>query len=324
LGLYLASGASDRRRLALAGLVTCAALFTKQTVISVPVGVCIALLLTGPRSLSWFLLGLLVPAGALLTLFAAATDGEFIRHVVTGNAGNPTNLARLVRFELEFALLHPLLLIGGLGFALSQLVARRPSPLATSTLVAFVVSLSVASEASSVNYFMELVPLTSAAAAVAWTRFAAPDAGRAMLAAGLVVVQLAIVFHVPNIVGVWPSFFAPHGYTPTMADAAVGREIDATIRDAPGWVISEPAGFAVRNGKDVLLQPLDLRAEQLRGRWSSDRLRQAVRERRFSVVVVSFGLFPEDVLTELRSVYVLDRTVMSPNGLRYSVYRPGS
>jgi hypothetical protein len=258
----------------------------------------------------------------LLVPLCAATDGEFIRHVVTGNAGNPTNVARLVRFQLEFALLHPLLLIGGLGFALTQIATRRPSPLATATLVAWVVSLSVASEASSVNYFMELVPLASAAAAVAWTRFAAPHAGRAIIVAGLAVVQHAIIFHIPNTVGVWPSFFAPHGYTPTSADAAVGAEIDAIIRASPGEVISEPAGFAARNGRDVLLQPLDLRAEQLRGRWSSDTLRQAVREKRFSVIILSYGLFPEDVLTELRKAYVLDRTIASPNGLRYSVYRP--
>jgi hypothetical protein len=293
-------------------------------VISVPLGVSLALLLTRPRSLPWFLLGLLAPAAGLVAVFATATDGEFIRHVVTGNAGNPTNLARLVRFELEFTLLHPLLLVGGLSVAVLQLARRQPSVLATAMLVSWIVSFSVASEASSVNYFMELVPLASATAAVAWSHFGATNSGRAMLGSGLAVIQLAVLFHIPNTVGVWPSFFAPHGYTPTAADIAVGREIDAAVGNAPGWVLSEPAGFAVRNGKEVLVQPLDLRAEQLRGRWSSDSLRQAIRERRFSLVVLSYGLFPSDVLAELRGAYVLERTLESPNGLRYSLYRPGA
>ena len=42
-----------------------------------------------------------------------------------------------------------------------------------------------------------------------------------------------------------------------------------------------------------------LRAEQLRGRWDSTPLREAIRAHRFEVVILSFGLFPEDVLADL-------------------------
>src|SRR5205814_9013315 len=129
--------------------------------------------------------------------------------------------------------------------------------------------------------------------------------------------QMALLFQVPNTVGVWPSFFPPHGYTPTAGDWEVGRQLDAEVLASPGDVLSEPAGFAVRNGRAALVQPLDLRAEQLRGRWDSAPLREAIRAHRFGVVILSFGLFPEDVLAELRRDYGLQRTFDSPNGLRY-------
>src|SRR5439155_27846 len=132
--------------------------------------------------------------------------------------------------------------------AIESLRSRRPTPLAAATLGAWLLSFSVANEASSVNYFLEVVPLAAASAAVGWTALARRGAERAFLAAGLAVLQMALLFHVPNTVGVWPSFFPPHGYTPTAGDWEVGRDLDAEVVATPGDVLSEPAGFAVRNG----------------------------------------------------------------------------
>ncbi len=320
--LLAASGPPTRRRLGLAALLSLGALLTKQTALAAPGGIALALLLSRPRRLGWYL-GPLLGGGAMaLGLLSLATEGEFIRHVVLGNAANPLNLNRLIRFEAEFSLLHPLLLAGALGLALAGLRRWRPTPLAGATLAAWVMTLSVANETSSVNYFLEFIAIGAAAAAVAWTRVAQRGAGLALLGAGFAALQLALLFHIPNTVGVWPSFFAPHGYTPTAGDLAIGREVDAEIARTSGPILAEPAGFAVRNQREVLVQPLDLRAEQLRGRWDSTPLREALRERRFELVVLSYELLPLDVLDELKHDYRLERTLASPNGLRYSVYRP--
>ncbi len=324
LAVLLASGGAGPRRLVLAGVVTAAALLTKQTVLAAPLAIVAWLALTRWRDLRWYLIGAVLPGLLVGALLIASSDGQFIRHVVTGNAGNPTNLARLVRFQAEFSLLHPLLLVAALGYAFTELRRGRPTLLALAALFAWLLSFSVASEASSVNYFLELLPFAAAAGAVGLTHLARPAPGRAVLGAGLALLQMVMLFHVPNLVGVWPSFFAPHGYTPTAQDALVGREIDALVAGTSGWVLSEPAGFALRNDREVLVQPLDLRAEQLRGRWDSAPLRQAVRERRFALIVLSYGLFPNDVLAEIRQHYALHTTLQSPNGLRYSVYRPAS
>src|SRR5439155_4462192 len=108
----------------------------------------------------------------------------------------------------------PLLLVAGLAAAFGGLRRLRPTPLATATLCAWLLSFSVANETSSVNYFLELVPLACAAAAVSWSALARRGVERAFLAAGLATLQLVLLFHLPNVVGVWPSFFPPHGYTP--------------------------------------------------------------------------------------------------------------
>ena len=94
------------------------------------------------------------------------------------------------------------------------------------------------------------------------------------------------------------------------------------MRTTPGEILAEPAGFAVRNGREVLIQPLDLRAEQYHRRWDSGELRAAIRAHRFGLIVVSHGLFPDDVLAEIKQGYALERVLRSPNGLQYSLYRP--
>lgn len=322
LALVLASGQAGSARLALAGLAACAALFTKQTSIAAPLAIAVAILVRQPRLLVPYLAGLLIPASTFGIALITDSDGQFIRHVVTGNAGNPANLTRLARFQLEFTLLHPLLVLGALALALRETRARRAGALALGALFAWLGSFSVANETSSVNYFLEFVAFGAPAAAVALTRLMQRETNVAVLGGSLALLQLAMVTHVPNVLGVWPSFFPPHGFTPSAGDAYVGQELDAYVRSSRGDVLAEPAGFAIRNGRQVLLQPLDLRAEQLRGRWSSDELRRDVRARRFALIILSHQLLPEDVLEDVKRFYALERTLDSPNGVSYSVWRP--
>jgi hypothetical protein len=203
-----------------------------------------------------------------------------------------------------------------------EVFGRRPSALALAVTAAWLVSLSVANQTSSVNYFLEVVALAAPAAAVAWSRLARGNTVRPMLFALLALAQMILLFHLPNTRGVWPLPFPPHGYTPTAEDAAIGQEIDRRVAAVNGPVLAEPAGFAVRNGREVLVQPLDLRAEQLRGRWDSTELRARIRDQRFDLVILSHRLFPPDVLAELRRSYVVDQELTGPNRLHYTIYRP--
>lgn len=343
----LATEARTARRAALAGALAALALLSKQTMVAAPAAIGLWLLVARPRLLPAFLAALAAPlalfGGGLLLLSA----GRFADHVLLGNAANPFHPNRLLRFQLEFWALH--LVVGGvaLGWSLAQLPnlrSYRPprqvagaepgtAPardadrlLALYALAAFAVSLSVGNAGSSVNYFLEFLPAACLAAGAAAGAFlgrrSRPTDWAFLLAlAGL---QLALLFHVPNRAGVWVSYLPPHGDTPVAADWAVGARLDELVRMTAGDVLLEPAGFAARNGRAVLVQPIDLRAEQVRGRWRPDDLVAAIAARRFGLIVLSYRLLPAEALAAIERHYVLVEELRGPGGLPYRIYRPGA
>ncbi|MBI4495138.1 MAG: glycosyltransferase family 39 protein [Chloroflexi bacterium] len=337
------------------------ALCTKQTAVAAPLAIVLALLLKQRRQALAFALAVAVPTAALTLALNALTDGQYGLHVWLGNAANPFNLARLVVMQVEFLVGHSLLVAAALWLALgvargqpladcelriancelpsadavhnSQSAIRNPqsasgagpSLAALYAVVAFATTLSVGNEGSSINYFLEFLAAAALAAAAAWAALQArlPTLSAAQgVPLALAVLQLGLYAHAPNAFGVWPSFFPPHGFTPTMRDEAVGARLDELVRAAPGPALLEPAGLAVRNGKEVLVQPIDLRAEQHRGRWQPDELNRAIAERRFALIVLSFRLLPHEVLAEVERHYRLVERLEGDNRLEYRVYRP--
>jgi hypothetical protein len=143
----------------------------------------------------------------------------------------------------------------------------------------------------------------------------------ALLAPLLAVVQLALLAHWPNSFGTTYLAESALGHTPTAADAAMGAHLDSLVRAAPGEVIAEPAGFALRNGRPVYLQPIDLRAEQLQGRWRSEPLTAALASGRFSDVITAYNLFPEDAERTMAQYFTVAETLASPDGLTFQVHR---
>jgi hypothetical protein len=93
------------------------------------------------------------------------------------------------------------------------------------------------------------------------------------------------------------------------------------VRGADGEVIVEPAGFAVRAGRPVYVQPIDLRAEQLQGRWRPEPLVDALASGRFAFVVTAYNLFPVDAERAIAEYFVVSERLRSPDGLTFTVYR---
>jgi hypothetical protein len=127
--------------------------------------------------------------------------------------------------------------------------------------------------------------------------------------------------HWPNTFGTDYLQVAPHGRTPTAQDYAVGAAIDAAVQAEPGAVIAEPAGFALRNGRPVYLQPIDLRAEQLKGHWQSGPLVEALAAGRFPLVITAYNLLPADVDAEIDHQFVRAADLPSDDGLTFQLYR---
>lgn len=301
----------------LVSAILCAlAIWTKQTTVTASFAVAIALLLRDWRKGLAFIGLVGLPTLAIGAAINVATQGEFVRHVVVGNASNPLMPVRALVYVGTFVFLHLIALSAGLWWLRRGLVGR-PSPVNLYLPVALLAAFSAGNGGSSVNYLIEPVLALALVAPFAWR---ALPAGSALAGPLFAVLQLAMLLHVPNGFGTGYLAESAIGHTPTAGDAAVGARLDALMRSAPGEVIAEPAGFAVRNGLPVYLQPIDLRAEELHGRWEPQPLVDALASGRFARVITAFNLFPLEAEQAIAEHFALTETLASPDGLTFRVY----
>jgi hypothetical protein len=299
-----------------AALLCSLAVWTKQTTLTAAFAVAVALTLRDWRRGLAFVALVSVPSVAVATALNVATQGEFVRHVVLGNASNPVLPVRSIVYLVTFGFLNLVALAGGIWW-LRRALTGVPSPIAVYLPVSLLAAYSAGNGGSSVNYLIE--PVLALALAVPFVWRALPDASK--LAAPLfAVIQLALLLHWPN--GFGTSYLAESaiGHTPTLGDIQVGQRLDQAVRTAPGDVIAEPAGFAVRNGVPVNVQPIDLRAEQLQGRWQPKPLVDALASGEFARVITAYNLFPAEAEQAIADHFTLSETLSSPDGLTFRVY----
>ncbi len=316
-GAAVAHWVGGRRGVTIAALLCALSLATKQSAIAAPLAIGLALFLRRRMDAALFAAVLVLPLVGGAVALDRATDGGFARHVLQGNAQNPFHLGRMAAYLAVFLALHLPLVAGAVWWSVRS---RRgiPGPLALYPLFALAAAASVGNEGSSVNYLLEPVVACALAVPFAWRAASAEAAALPLFLAAL---QLALLLHWPNGFGVDYLAVAPHGRTPTTGDYAAAGRVDAAVRAEPGDAIAEPAGFALRNGRPVYVQPIDLRAEQFRGRWDSRPLLRALSDGRFPLVVSAYELFPDDVERVLEADFRVAEEIPSPNGLTFRLYR---
>jgi hypothetical protein len=291
-------------------------MWTKQTTVTAAFAVAVALTLRSWRLGLTFVALIAIPSLAVGAALNAASNGEFVRHVVLGNASNPVQPLRAAVYIGTFVFLNLVALAAGIWWLRRALIGR-PSPIAVYLPVALLAAFSAGNGGSSVNYLIEPVLALALVVPFAWR--ALPPAS-ALAGPMFAVIQLAVLVHWPNLFGTAYLAESAIGRTPTAADARVGARLDALVRSTPGDVIAEPAGFAVRNGREVYVQPIDLRAEQLQGRWRPGALVHALASGRFARVITAFNLFPLEAEQAIEQHFTLSETLQSPDGLTFRVY----
>jgi hypothetical protein len=315
-GVVAAQWVRGSRGLILAAILCGLALWAKQTAITAAFAVAVALMLRNWREGFVFIALVALPSLAIGVVLNAASHGEFVRHVVMGNASNPVLPVRAMIYVGTFGVLHLVALSAG-GWWLRRALVGQPSPIAVYLPVALLASWSAGNGGSSVNYLIEPVLALALVVPFAWRALPAASALAGPLFA---VIQLAILLHWPNAFGTSYLAESAIGRTPVAGDWAIGSEIDAIVRSTNGEIIAEPAGFAVRNGRSVYVQPIDLRAEQLLGRWQPGPLVDALASGRFQRVITAFNLFPLDAEQAIAQHFSLSETLQSPDGLTFRVY----
>ena len=305
------------RAIVIAALLCGLALWTKQTTITAAVAVALAFTLRSWRSGAAFAAVLGVPCALVVLVLNATTGGEFAHHVLAGNATNPIMPLRSAIYVGTFVFLHLIAVAAGLWW-LRRALGGKPSPVALYLPIALLAALSAGNGGSSVNYLIEPLLALALALPFAWRALPAQSAVAGPM---LAVAQLALLAHWPNTFGTSYLAESALGRTPTAADATIGARLDDLVRSEPGEVIAEPAGFAVRNGRPVYVQPIDLRAEQLQGRWRSDPLVGALASGRFPRLITAFNLFPADAERAIAQHFKLTETLPSPDGLTFQVFR---
>ena len=312
-----AQRAKGWRGIALAGVLCLWAVWTKQTAVAAPWAVLLAVASRSPRQAAGFVGILAVPSVLSGLLLESASGGQFSRNVLFGNAGNPFFLSRLVAMGGTFLVLHLPLVAGAVWWALRGM-RGLPSPIAVYVLTSLLVAASAGNGGSSVNYFLEPIVACALALPYVWRTLA----GRLLaLAPLLAVAQLVMLAHWPNSFGTDYLYFAPHGRTPSAGDYEAGAAVDAAVKAEPREILVEPAGFAVRNGRPVYVQPIDLRAEAARGGWRSEPLVAAMRDR-FGLVITAYNLMPFEVESYLVSDWRVTQSFGGDDGLAFRLYRP--
>jgi hypothetical protein len=293
------------------------ALWTKQTTVTATLAVALSLTLRSWRRGAVFACLVGIPSLAAVLLLNLATQGQFGRHVLSGNASNPVEPVRSVVFVGTLLVLYLPAVAAGLWW-LRRALTGAPSPVTLYLPIALLAAFSAGNGGSSVNYLIEPVVALALIAPFAWRGVPAAAALAAPLFAAM---QLAVLVHWPNSFGTTYLAESALGRTPTAIDAAVGARLDELVRAEPGELIAEPAGFAVRNGRPVYLQPIDLRAEQLQGRWRPEPLVAALSSGRFTTILGAYNLFPLDAQHAIESRFSVAETLTSPDGLTFTVYR---
>src|SRR5579864_2253449 len=315
-GVVAAQWVRGQQGVVLAALLCGLALWTKQTTVTAAFAVAVALTLTSWRRALTFVLLIAVPSLVIGVLLNANTDGEFVRHVLLGNASNPVLPARAAIYVGTFVVLDLIAVAAG-AWWLRRALNGRPSPVALYLPVSLLAAFSAGNGGSSVNYLIEPVLALALAVPFAWR--ALPPAS-ALAGPLFAVIQLTMLVHWPNSFGTSYLAESAIGRTPTAADFAIGTQLDKIVADTPGDIIAEPAGFAVRNGRDVYVQPIDLRAEELQGRWRPQPLVDALGSGRFARVITAFNLFPAEAEQAIQQHFTLSEALASPDGLTFRVY----
>lgn len=119
----------------------------------------------------------------------------------------------------------------------------------------------------------------------------------------------------------WTVGYAVTGHFPSSEDYVNGWQIAEQVRNAPGYVMSEDAGFAIQTGREVVTNAVQLRNLWELGLYDPSNLLQMIENHEFGLIIRRADFFPPPILNAINQHYQKD-TVIPMNGFEYQLWIP--
>jgi hypothetical protein len=324
-GLALATS----ERTTLAALPLMAAVLTKQTYVSAPLSILLALW-PARGSMVRFVAVFIGTLSVCIAIGVGLTDGELLWHTIVANA-NPFDLtyfAAMVGSFLQFNALP--LVAAGAAFGLCP---RRSERLWRTYVVlsGLVMLLTVGKLGASSNYWLELTAASSVLIGVLAIRLSEVGAAewRFFTSASLAAVMLATLLTSVPAYQATVSQTLDQEVARATGERAPRMDLVQVIAGEPGAVLTDDPDLAVEASKRVEFEFVVFTILAMQGVWNEQPILDAITARQFSLVVLLESLdepvrppiaarYSEHVRAALRAAY-------APAGQQsgYWLYRPG-
>jgi hypothetical protein len=323
LAIFVMQRWANGRGTLLAALLCLLSLYTKQTQWTAPLAMVAWLLWQRRwRAVLGFVL-VLGGAGAVVFLVLnAVTSGEFFRHLVVYNA-LPYSARALVGYWRAFAVTHGVLGGVALAYAAASVARSRISLPVLYFFASAILTGTVGRAGASSNYFLELIAASLILCGLCWSELAERKSYGPVLVPAALLLQLLWFWAFPRspvavLYDPLPSF----GYTPLPSDLPSCQRIDHYVEQAGGEILTEGGGFALRNGKELYGSPWLLSALEPSARVDAGlaRLEEALGQRRFSLVILTWQSYPPRILNAVWDNY--ERVDTIDCVFRYEVFVP--
>lgn len=278
IGLYAIVRSQSARGVVAGGLLIAAAAFTRQTEFVAPSAAgFVWLLANGRRGDAVRLTATVIAAG--VTVFAALnllTGGGFVFNTVTANI-HEADVWRSAGSFLGLVFASPALLAGA---GLCLLLVRGPAGWFAAAYIvsAGAVSLTVAKEGSSFNYFLELVAGCALAFALVVSRMQ-----RHVVVYGALIALLVA----RTVLGLADFRYGTEPYS-RLAHRPQQEQLLELIRAAPDPILAdETAGLLPLIGRRLYIEPFEMVQIARSGHWSSSQLVPEIDRRAFGLILLT-------------------------------------
>jgi len=349
-------GNGRRLPLAVGALFMVLALYTKQTMIAVPVACFLAFVLQSNwRRVALFVATLLIFGLPPLVLFHFITDGQFLRHIIV------YNMNTFSRNDLSIWLTHLWNIHRGLVFAgvlvlpwllwvllqdirrTSEMDKDLPSigfgfwpPLVIYGVLAQWNIFGAAKAGSAENYLLEpiagllILACLAAGSAIRWVAIQRFTFGGHLIAAVTIIMVLTGFFVEARMTTsdfAQERLFSPY-INPTAPDFSAAQNVRTMVRKAE-HPLTELAVFALQADKKPIFQPFIMSELARQGRWDQSTFVADIAAAKFDLVVAQQDLtqlqapieYTDQMMAAFREAYQLEETVSGPLWTYY-ILRP--